>query len=157
MRRLSLTLMALSACTTQSSWLGEYVGTATLNDGRQPTTATGTLTIAVGTGLPSSYTFAFNGTLPGASKRFTCRGGLSTASTTASTATLATPAVCLLSTVPDDGCTHEVTFSSGEFALTADTVTGSGNGRLSTNCPVTGSSVSDFGFTVSASKQTETR
>lgn len=154
MRLLPLLVAALTFTACQASpWQGVWTGTATLNDGRMPTTATGTLTITTGAGTPASLLFAFSGTLPGNSRTFSCPPAVSTAASTATTATLAANSTCRMTASPDDGCTHEVTFTSGELTLAADKLTGSGQGRLSSACPGMGSSVSDFGWTVSASER----
>jgi hypothetical protein len=132
-------------------WQGVWTGTATLNDGRMPTTATGTLTITNGVGIPAALMFAFSGTIPGNSRTFSCPAVVSSAFNTSTALTLATPAMCRMTASPDDGCTWDVTFTSGEFALAPDRLTGTGQGRLSSACPGMGSSVSDFGWTVAAS------
>jgi hypothetical protein len=54
---------------------------------------------------------------------------------------------------PDDGCTYEVAITMGEFALAPEKLTGSGSGRLNATCPGAGNTLTDFGFTVSATPQ----
>ncbi|MBL8920522.1 MAG: hypothetical protein JNJ54_16785 [Myxococcaceae bacterium] len=153
MRRLAhlALVFAVTACQPMQ-WQGVWTGTATLNDGRMPTTASGTLTITNGAGIPAALMFAFSGTLAGGTKTFSCPPVISSASNTSTTLTLATPSTpCRMTTSPDDGCTYDVVFNSGEFALAPDKLTGSGNGRLSAACPSMGSSSTDFGWTVTAS------
>lgn len=152
MRRLAHLVIVLSVTACQPmQWQGVWTGTATLNDGRMPTTASGTLTITNGAGIPAPLMFAFKGKLAGGTKEFSCPAVLSSANQTSSTATLATPAPCKMTTTPDDGCSYDVVFSTGEFSLKPDTLTGTGNGTLTTACPGMGSSVADFGFTLTAS------
>jgi hypothetical protein len=52
---------------------------------------------------------------------------------------------------PDDGCTREVTFNSGDLTIRGASMTGTGQGRMNATCASTGSAVSDFGFTLTAS------
>ncbi|MBE2251787.1 MAG: hypothetical protein IAE78_19785 [Myxococcus sp.] len=148
-----LMVVSLSSCMSQQ-WPGTYVGTATVNDGRMPTTVSGTLTIAVGSGIPAALVFGFKGAPTGVSKEWSCQaGGVSTANNTASTATLATGGTCTLTVTPADGCTYDAVFNSGEFSLAGDALSGTGQGRLTTACAGMGSATSDFGFTVSAKQQ----
>jgi hypothetical protein len=145
-----LTWSLLLAC-QPLRWDGVWSGSATLNDGRRPTMATGTLTISPGAGIPAALLLSFDGGVVGEPKSFSCPPVLSSASSTATTLTLATPATCQLASNPPDGCTREVTFSSGELTLSSEQLSGSGNGRLSEACPGMGSSVADFGWTLTAS------
>lgn len=115
-----------------------------------PTTASGTLTISPGAGTPAALMFGFKGKLAGGTKEFSCQPVLSSANSTATTATMATGTTCKMTTTPDDGCTNDVVINSGEFALAGTMLSGSGNGRLTSACPGQGSTTSDFGFTVTA-------
>lgn len=134
-------------------WQGTWAGSAVVNDGRMPTTMNGTLVISNGSGIPAPLVFAFKGAPAGVSKEWSCpAGGVQTANSTASTATLSTGATCKLTVTPDDGCTWDVVFNSGEFTIRGDSMTGSGAGRLTTACPGMGSATSDFGFTVTATQ-----
>lgn len=152
MRRLTHLVLVLTVTACQPmQWQGVWTGSATLNDGRMPTTATGTITITNGAGIPAALMFAFSGTLAGGTKTFSCPPVISSASNTSTTLIVATPATCKLTASPDDGCTYDVTINSGEFALAPDKLTGSGNGRLSAACPAMGSSSTDFGWAVTAS------
>jgi hypothetical protein len=149
-RLLPLFLVSFSSCMAQQ-WQGTWAGSATVNDGRMPTTLNGTLTISNGAGIPAALVFAFKGAPGGVSKEWSCpAGGVSTATSTASTATLATGSTCKLIVTPDDGCSYDTVFNSGEFTIQGDSMTGTGGGRLTTACPGMGSSTSDFGFTVTA-------
>jgi len=150
---LPLLIVSFSSCMAQQ-WPGTWTGSATVNDGRMPTTMNGTLVITAGAGTPASLVFAFTGSPAGVSKTWSCpAGGVSTASSTASTATIATGASCKLTVTPDDGCTYDTVLNSGEFTLQGDTMTGSGGGRLTTACTGMGSATSDFGFTVTATQK----
>jgi hypothetical protein len=148
--RLVAFLLLLSAC-QPVQWQGTWKGSVTLNDGRQPRTAMGTLTVATGSGIPAGLLFGFSGTLPGSPNTFACPPVVPTAMNTATTASLLTGATCRLTATPDDGCTHELTFTSGALTLSGDQLTGTGNGRLSSACTGMGSTVSDFGWTLTAS------
>jgi hypothetical protein len=149
MRTLLFLALALSGCQA-SVWTGTWTGSATLNDGRMPTTASGTLTISPGAGTPAALMFGFKGKLAGGTKEFSCLPVLSSANSTATTATMATGTTCKMTAAPDDGCTYDVVINSGEFALAGNMLSGSGNGRLTSACPGQGSATSDFGFTVTA-------
>lgn len=142
-------LLLLAGCQPQQ-WQGTWSGSATLNDGRMPLTATGTMDVTNGAGIPASLIFAFRGKTGGTTE-FACpAGGVQSAMATSSTATIVTGASCVMTATPADGCTRTVTFNSGELTIRGDAMTGSGQGRLDLACPSTGSAVSDFGFTVTA-------
>ncbi|MDP3231305.1 MAG: hypothetical protein Q8N26_00920 [Myxococcales bacterium] len=150
---LPLVVVSLSSCMAQQ-WQGTWTGSATVNDGRMPTTMNGTIIVTPGSGIPASLVFAFSGSPAGVSKTWSCpAGGVSTASSTASTATIATGAACKLTVTPDDGCTYDTVFNSGEFTIQGDAMTGTGGGRLTTACTGMGSTTSDFGFTVTATQK----
>ncbi len=150
---LPLFILSLSACMAQQ-WQGAWAGSAVVNDGRTPTTMNGTIFVSTGSGIPASLVFAFKGSPAGVSKEWNCpAGGVSTANSTASTATITTGATCKLTAAPDDGCSYETVFNSGEFTIRGDSMTGTGAGRLTTACAGMGSATSDFGFTVTATQK----
>ena len=135
-------------------WQGTWVGSAVVNDGRMPTTMNGTIVVTTGSGIPASLSFAFKGSPVGVSKEWNCpAGGVTTANSTASTATITTGATCKLTVTPDDGCTWDTVFNSGEFTIRGDSMTGTGAGRLTTACGGMGSATSDFGFTLTATQK----
>jgi hypothetical protein len=147
-------VLLFAGCQGQGQeWLRRWNGSATLNDGRMPFTVAGTLDITTGAGSGSPLVFAFRGGMAGSSVEFVCPPGtVRSAMVTASTATVATGSTCTLTATPDDGCTRDLTFNSGELTLTQSgaTLTGMGSMRLTLACPGAGSSTSDVGFMLTA-------
>lgn len=147
----ALAVVVFAGCQAET-FLGTWTGTATLNDGRMPHAAKGSVTIKTGQGIPAAWDFSFAGTVGTNQTTFTCVGPMSTAMATATTASLSIPSTCRITASPDDGCTRELTMSQGDFTMAGDTLTGTGNGRLATSCPNQSSSSIDFGFTLTAKK-----
>lgn len=146
-----LTLLVVSTGCQPLQWQGAWTATVTVNDGRMPLTANGTLTVGNGAGIPAPLTFGFRGTRSGSTTEFFCPQAFSAANQTATTATLASDGKCTVQTTPADGCTYELTFSAGDLTLTPDKLSGKGSGRLNAACPGMGNAVTDFGFTLTAS------
>lgn len=150
MRRCLFLLFVFAGCQPQQ-WQGRWTGSATLNDGRMPLTATGTLDVTNGAGIPAPLVFSFRGKAGSSVELFCPAGSVTSAMATGSTATVATGSICKLTATPDDGCTRDLTFNSGELTLNGATLSGTGSMRLSMACPGAGSSTSDVGFTLTAS------
>lgn len=149
MRGLPL-LLVLAGCQAQQ-WQGQWKGTATLNDGRMPITATGTLDITNGPGIPAPLVFSFRGKSGSGTELFCPPGTVTSLMATASTTTVVAGSSCALTATPDDGCTRTLTFTTGMLTLRGSNLDGSGSATLNASCPGMGSSVNDVGFTVSAS------
>lgn len=144
--RACLALIALAGCGTgPSPWVGTWTGTATLNDGRQPTPATGTLTV---TDRGGRLELSFRGAAQGSMRTLACPGGLFSASSEAQRLVLAAPVTCQLSITPADGCTLEATFTTAELTLSGASLAGTGSGRSNSACPSRGSEIADFGFSL---------
>ncbi len=143
---LTVTLLGCQPLT----WQGTWAGSVTLNDGRMPLSAAGALTVSTGAGTPAALLFGFKGTRSGSATEFSCPQVFSTASQTATTASLAGGGTCAMQASPADGCTYELSFTSGDFTLASDTLTGKGSGRLNAACAGMGNAVTDFGFMLTA-------
>lgn len=149
---LALLLLLLFGC-QPLQWQGTWNATLTVNDGRMPLSAAGTLTVTNGSGIPAPLMFGFRGKQSGSSTEFFCQQVLSTANQTATTATLSTGSTCSMKPTPDDGCTYDLSISSGDLTLKPNLLSGKGNGRLNAACPGAGNTVTDFGFTLSATER----
>lgn len=146
MRACAPVLLLLSACGSGlTPWVGSWSGSASINDGRLPTQATGTLTVMDRGGR---LELSFRGNAQGSMKTLSCPGGLFSASLDAQRLVLAAPVTCQLAISPADGCTLEATFTAATLSLSGGALSGSGSGRSTSACPSRGSEVADFGFSV---------
>ena len=136
-----------SACGAGAgAWVGTWNGTVSVNTGRQPVDYAGSLTISAAGG---QATATARGTV--GSQTFVCTGLTSSAADDGKL-TLAAPATCDFTVTPADTCTYQAVLNQAELSRAGETLTGSGNGRMTITCTGAGGGITDFSMTLTGTR-----
>ncbi len=146
-RLLLLTVCSLCACGPDlTGWQGTWLGSGSVNTGRQPLAFTGTLTISEGarfvatTNAQGSPAVAFTATL-------------TAATVDANAVTFKGPTTLELSAAPADGCTRQVTLDDGSATRSGDSLEATARGKVKTECTGGSSTVENFLLTLAATRR----